>query len=83
MRMTKEAQALQELRRGPRSSYDLMLRVSTTQPERLVWGLRQRGFEIYTEMVPMEEGRGQYGIYHLMAEPNQVNIDPQEELFSE
>jgi len=34
MRLTKEAQALQELRRGPRSSMDLMLRVSTTQPER-------------------------------------------------
>ena len=83
MRMTKEARALEQLRRGAQSSMDLMVRVQTTQPERLVWGLRQKGFDILTELVPMEEGRGQYAVYHLLTEPGQSPTLDQLEFYYE
>lgn len=80
--MTKDAIALKELRRGPRSSMDLMVQVNTTQPERLIWTLRQKGFDILTERVPMETGRGAYAIYHLLREPGEWYEDGQEDMFT-
>ena len=55
--------------------------MATTQPERLIFGLRQRGFTILTERVKKREGRGWYAKYHLVGEPTTHHYEEQMELF--
>ena len=79
--LTKEAKCLGHLRQGPITSLEIMYSVATTQPERLIFGLRQRGFTILTERVKKREGRGWYARYHLVGEPTTHHYEEQMELF--
>jgi len=47
-----------------------VLSIPTTQAQYLVYSLRQRGFNVMTEMVsPNDEGGRQYAKWHLLSEP--------------
>jgi len=71
-KVTKEALMLDMLRKGPTTSYDAVIGVPTTQAQRLVHRLRERGFDIFTEMCK-SDGGAPYAKWYLVGEPKYVH----------
>lgn len=69
-KVTKEAIMLDLLRRGPVTSFDAVMRVPTTQAQCYVYHLRQKGFDIRTEMLEPDDGGSSYARWHLISEPS-------------
>lgn len=69
--MTQKEIVLEELRKRPITNAEMCLKHNIFNSPSIICELRLEGYTIATELIPKKKSNGYYGIYSLIAEPEE------------